>query len=85
MSCEREEVFREIDVMARRIQEKSKVDIREQMIGDLYRDAEEIAGAVVTVEVDKKHYIEKRIDDMVLSRRFGYPLMILLLGTVFWL
>ena len=85
MSCEQEEVFREIDVMARRIQEKSKVDIREQMIGDLYRDAEEIAGAVVTVEFDKKHSIEKRIDGMVLSRRFGYPLMILLLGTVFWL
>ena len=85
MSCEREEVFREIDVMARRIQEKSKVDIREQMIGDLYRDAEEIAGAVVTVEFDKKHSIEKRIDDMVLSRRFGYSLMILLLGSVFWL
>ena len=49
MSCEQEEVFREIDMRASCIQKRSKVDIREQMISDLYQNAEEIASAVVTV------------------------------------
>ncbi len=85
MSCEREDVFCEADEVARHIQARCDVDIREQMIGDLYRNAEEIASAVVSVEHGKKHSLQQRIDDVVLSRRFGYPLLIFLLGAVFWL
>ena len=85
MSCEREDVFYEVDEMASHIQERCDVDIREQMIGDLYRNTEEIASAVVSVECEKKHSLQQRIDDMVLSRRFGYPFLIFLLGAVFWL
>lgn len=85
MNCEREDVFYEVDEMASHIQERCDVDIREQMIGDLYRNTEEIASAVVSVGCGKKHSLQQRIDDMVLSRRFGYPFLIFLLGAVFWL
>ena len=85
MSGEREDAFREAEMIARRIKERCEADIREQMIGDLYRNAEEIASAVVTVKQEKRYSVEHKIDDAVLSRRFGYPLMILLLVGVFWL
>lgn len=78
-------MFYEIDMMTSRIQKRCKVDIREQMIGDLYRNAEEIASAVVSIEDGAVRSVQARIDDVVLSRRFGYPLMILLLGVMFWL
>lgn len=85
MSCEREDAFLEVEEVARRIKTRSEVDIREKMIGDLYQNAEEIASAVVSVEKGRAHDREHKIDDMILSRTFGYPLMILLLGAVFWL
>ncbi len=85
MDHEVEDAFREMEEAAERIKARSEIDIREKMIGDLYRNAEDIAGAVVSVKSKSAHCRENKIDDMILSRRYGYPLMLLLLGTVFWL
>lgn len=85
MNREMEDVFREVDEVAEQIRARSEVDIREKIIGDLYQNAEEIASAVVSVDRGSVHSREHKIDDVILSRTLGYPLLILLLGAVFWL
>lgn len=78
------EAFREMETAARRIAACIDGDIEERMTEDLYRNADEIAQTVVSRKTCGRR-LEEKIDDIVLSRTFGYPLMLLLLGTVFWL
>lgn len=74
-----------MDAAAERIISACEIDLGERMISDLYRNAEEIAHAVVTRDTSQRSAWQKKADDIILSRTFGYPLMVLLLGAVFWL
>jgi ferrous iron transport protein B len=58
--------------------------VRERIVRDIYQQAHEIAGAVVTIHETKENF-DRKIDTVVTSRIFGYPLMLLLLSFVFWL
>lgn len=78
------DVFDEMESAAERISSQIEGDPRERMIADLYRNAQQIAHAVVR-RAESGVSRQAKIDDVVLSRRFGYPLMVLWLGVVFWL
>jgi ferrous iron transport protein B len=58
--------------------------VRERIVRDIYQQAQEIAGEVVTKH-DTKSNLDRRIDNIVTSKIFGYPLMLALLSLVFWL
>ena len=57
---------------------------RDRMVAALYESAQQIASRSVKVSGVGKWDIDQRIDRLVTSRWLGLPLMLLLLGAVFW-
>lgn len=57
----------------------------ELVIGTVYRRAESLARAVVKRHRAEAKSWETRLDDLLTSRLFGYPLMVLGLAAVLWL
>lgn len=58
--------------------------VRDRIVKDIYSEAREIAAKVVqtgNLKVDR----DRKIDDLVTSKIWGYPLMLALLSLVFWL
>jgi ferrous iron transport protein B len=58
--------------------------VRDQVVKDIYQQAQEIVEKVVTVQGGKGD-LDRKIDNIVTSKMLGYPLMIALLSLVFWL
>ncbi|WP_459195525.1 nucleoside recognition domain-containing protein [Wukongibacter baidiensis] len=67
------------------VQVANNIGLRDNIVRDIYTTAEEIAKKVVTKKSQRKINFDKKIDDLITSRILGYPIMILLLGVVFWL
>jgi Fe2+ transport system protein B len=57
---------------------------RDRVVENIYQQAQEIAGNVVTIP-NKKQDLDQKVDNFVTSKILGYPLMIALLSLVFWL
>ena len=64
------------------IEQKNVKDI---IISTVFREAEKISAEVVTVDGGKYHSFDRKIDRILTGKRFGYPLMLLLLICIFWL
>lgn len=58
--------------------------LRDQVVADIYHHAERIAGMVLEAPATEDN-VDQKIDRIVTSKIFGYPLMLLLLSGVFWL
>jgi len=58
--------------------------VRDQIVLDIYRHAQQITGQVVKGQRTKGE-LDQRIDNIVTSKILGYPLMLALLGLIFWL
>lgn len=56
----------------------------DKIVADIYANAEAIAAKTVIKPPAAKGW-DTRIDDVLTSRLFGYPIMLALLGTVFWI
>ena len=57
----------------------------EDKITQIYAKAEMICRKVVTKPIEQKKNWEYRLDDILTSRLFGYPIMFFMLCGVFWL
>ncbi len=57
----------------------------DQMVADIYGNVEQITNNVLTKQGSKRYLFDQKLDDLVTSKRFGYPLMLLLLVIVFWI
>lgn len=58
--------------------------LREYLMEENYKIAEEIKNKFVT-EKSKKHLRDEKIDNILTSKTFGIPIMLLLLAIVFWI
>lgn len=59
--------------------------LSDTIVADIYTNAEQIARKVVTHKEQKQSSWDTRLDDILTSRLFGYPIMLALLGTIFWI
>lgn len=61
-------------------------DYRDRIVSSIYRQAEKIAKSVVSHKGSRGVVDwDKKIDDILTSHLWGYPMMLLLLGAVFWI
>ncbi len=60
-------------------------ELRDGMVSTLIRKAEEISRQVVHFESRLHNKQDRRIDNILTSRIWGIPVMIVLLGLIFWL
>ncbi|RKD34187.1 nucleoside recognition domain-containing protein [Thermohalobacter berrensis] len=57
----------------------------DNIVTSIYQKAEKIAKDVVTVNDEKKVDWDKKVDKILTSKITGYPIMLILLGVVFWI
>ena len=65
--------------------DEEKQQLGDQLVKDIYSKAEEIAEKHVTVDEDQQPKLGERVDNILTSKWFGFPIMLLLLGGIFWL
>lgn len=58
--------------------------LRTEMVKDIYDTAEEIADKNVSANVEEKTSWGEKFDNIVTSKWLGFPMMLLMLGVVFW-
>jgi ferrous iron transport protein B len=63
----------------------AKTDIRDEIVTTIFRRAEAIARRVVTQKKKPVPSLDDRLDNILTSPWTGFPIMLLLLGVVFWL
>jgi ferrous iron transport protein B len=77
---------REILATAQALRWEVGKDFHEKLMEALYTNAAEIANRAVTRPGEKPRFdLDRAIDRVVTSRRWGFPLMILLFTLVFWI
>lgn len=83
-----DEEIKEVLAKVQKYLEEKKVTsekIKDQIVLTLVLTAESISSNVVKENIDYMHTRDHKIDRIITSKRFGYPLMIVLLAVVFWL
>lgn len=60
-------------------------DLRDRIVSSIIKTAESINNAVVILENKNHSKLDRKIDSILTSKIFGIPIMIALLGLVFWL
>lgn len=59
-------------------------DLRDRIVSNIVKTAEDISSEVVSLE-NKSNQLDRKIDRVLTSKALGIPIMIALLGLVFWL
>ena len=59
--------------------------LRDEIVSTLVTKAENISKNVVYFSIEKYNSTDRKIDSILTSKKFGIPLMILLLGIIFWI
>ncbi|MCB8818218.1 nucleoside recognition domain-containing protein [Desulfosporosinus shakirovi] len=67
------------------VRSSSGIPIADRVVTDIFAYTEKLTQRVVIREEGLQSSWKDNIDKFVISRVFGYPLMLLLLGAVFWL
>lgn len=60
-------------------------DLRDQIVSNIVKTAENISKQVVFLENKTHNELDRKIDNILTSKVFGIPIMITLLGFIFWL
>lgn len=69
---------------ARLDENKGLGDLRDRIVTSLVKTAESISKRVITSS-EKASYVDRKIDRILTSKTFGIPIMIGLLGLIFWI
>jgi len=67
------------------VRRSSLNSLSDQIVADIYGNAEQITRQVISKKENNRISFDQRLDDLVTSQWFGYPLMLLLLAIIFWI
>lgn len=81
LAADLDEILQEVN----RLNPEGALKLNDSIVSTVYRRAEEIAGKVVTRRGKPEIDWDKKLDDILTSRIFGFPSMLLLLAVVFWI
>ncbi len=59
-------------------------ELKDCVVSSIINKAEEIANSVVT-HSENSHSLDRRLDKILTSKAFGYPVMLIFLGLIFWI
>lgn len=60
-------------------------DLRDRIVSGIVKTAENISNEVVTTEKKSHNQLDRKIDSVLTSKLFGIPIMVALLGLIFWI
>ncbi|MEW9094196.1 MAG: ferrous iron transport protein B [Clostridiaceae bacterium] len=64
---------------------KAEENITYEIASSIVKESENIANKVVHFEKSDYNHIDRKIDDILTSKTFGIPIMILMLALIFWI
>jgi len=64
---------------------KNVDELKDKIVSSIVRRAEKISHEVVVFENKEYDGVDRRIDDILTSKLYGIPIMLALLGLVFWI
>ena len=76
--------LRSLKLEADRIRLSKGNVLGDRIISDIFKNAENIVGRIVNSD-DKQANWSKSLDNILTSKIFGYPIMLLLLGAILWI
>jgi len=76
--------WQKIEGIALEAERYQKDNLRDQIVSNIYSRAESLTQKVIK-RSDKGFNWDRRLDDILTSPSLGFPIMMLLLGVVFWL
>lgn len=59
--------------------------LRDEIVSVIVRKSEKISKSVVSFRKEEYNATDRKVDKILTSKKFGIPIMILLLGIIFWL
>ncbi|WP_058487076.1 nucleoside recognition domain-containing protein [Defluviitalea phaphyphila] len=59
--------------------------LRDDIVSAIYKRAKEIAKSSVSMPIKKSKSFDDKLDDILTSKWAGFPIMLLLLGIIFWI
>lgn len=68
-----------------KLEEITKENIRDKIVANIVKKAEEVTQRTVTYESEKYNNRDRKIDKILTSKTFGIPIMIVFLGIILWL
>lgn len=63
----------------------SKNNLKDNIVSSIVKTAENLHKKVVTYTRNNHNAIDRRLDSVLTSKTFGIPIMLILLGIIFWL
>lgn len=75
----------QICTQAEKLRLQAGTKLGDAIVADIYANAETIARKVVVKPDNTRTSWETKLDDILTSRIFGYPIMLSLLGMIFWI
>ena len=60
-------------------------EVKDSIVASLIKTAEKIGQEVLEVERQDNNQFDRNLDSILMSKRFGIPVMLALLGVVFWI
>jgi len=71
--------------LSSKVRQKGGSTFQDAVVSALVDRAEKIASRVVRLENMEQNRLDRKIDNVVTSRKWGFPIMLALLGLVFWI
>lgn len=68
-----------------KLEEITKENIRDKIVANIVKKAEEVAQETVRYESEKYNNTDRKIDKILTSKIFGIPIMIIFLGIILWI
>lgn len=64
---------------------ENKYRVQDMIVSSIVKQAENIAKDVVIIKNEKHNEFDRKLDDILTSKKYGIPVMLALLGVVFWI
>ena len=77
--------LRQLSNITATYQPKDTMQYRDEIVSELYKNAEKIAQSVIIKREQQQKDFDRKLDDILTSKIFGYPIMLLMLGAVLWI
>jgi ferrous iron transport protein B len=60
-------------------------EVKDSIVASLVKTAEKIGQEVLVFEKENYNQFDRKMDNILISKRFGIPIMLALLGVIFWI
>ncbi|MBZ2174239.1 ferrous iron transport protein B [Schnuerera sp. xch1] len=74
------------EIQSKLIEKYNQIDnLQDRIVSSIIKTAEKISNKVVSLEDKTHNKLDRKIDDIITSKRFGIPIMTIFLGIIFWI